>query len=411
MPVQRFVFSKNILASICFVLFSTMTFAQHTVHHSHGDGSCDHIKHSCGKGLEFVLGSKERTPVRKLVDPNKRSITCTNVSTFDPDYDTDMPVAAQDAFDYALDIMDDIFITSVPITLDVVWEDVPGNVIGFAGSGAWRANLPFHPESNKWYPEALTNHYKGSQHNGSADVDVTLDSSANWYFGTDGNPAWNQIDLVTVIIHEVSHGLGYAGTASSNGTPGNTTIGWLNWPNIYDPFIEDGMGVETFSLPNNSQTLLNALTSDDLFFNGFYTNGSNGGTPPKIKSDAPYIQGSSYSHLADEFADETMRSFIVTGDAIHSLDTLGVSIMRDMGWEVCNDNCPDEMTVSNGNELDGFQDHQAAFESDGAIESSQDINAGLDVIYDSQISVELLSGFEVEASTNFEILINGCGDN
>lgn len=402
---------KKILPLFICSLFYISSYAQHTAVHNHDNGTCDHFSHSCGKGLEVKLGSKERTPIKRLVDPTRRSVTCTNVSNFVPTYDSDMPTAAQTAFDYALDLMEDIFVADVDITLDVVWEDVPGNVIGFAGSGAWRANLPFHPETNKWYPEVLTNEYKGSQHNSSADIDVTLDSSANWYFGTDGNPAWNEIDLVTVIIHEVSHGLGFTGTASSNGTPANTTIGWLTWPNIYDPFVEDGNGVSVLGLPINSQTLLDALTGDDLFFNGFYTNGSNGGTPAKLKSDDPYVQGSSYSHLDDIYADETMRSFIVTGDAIHTMDTLGVAMMRDMGWEVCNDNCPDEMTVSNGNELDGNQTYQAAFESDGDIESIQDISGGIEVFYDSQTSIELLSGFEVDANTNFEAFINGCGDN
>lgn len=402
----------KILLPLFFLSFCTgqNAFAQHTpIEESHvGDSE---VLYKCACGLEFRLGSKDRTPVRKLRDANRSQITCTDVSVFDPTYESDMPADAQDAFDYALDILEDMFVADVDITLDVVWEDVPGNVIGFAGSGAWRANLSFHPEPNKWYPEALTNEYKGSQHNSGPDIDVTLDSSANWYFGTDGNPGWNEIDLVTVIIHEVSHGLGFTGTANSNGTPANTTVGWLNWPNIYDPYVEDGAGVSILSLPNNSQTLLDALTGDDLYFNGIYTNGSNGGTPPKIKSDDPYIQGSSYSHLADEFADETMRSFIVTGDAIHTMDTLGISMMRDMGWAVCNDNCPDEMTVSNGNELDGNQDYQSIFESDGEIQSIQNISGGIDVFYDSKTCVELLEGFEVDANTNFEIIIDGCGDN
>ena len=399
---------QKLLPLFIFALCFGYSNAQHNHANEKGDYLVEHL-HSC-KGLEAVLGSKDRVPVRKFRDAN-RSITCTNVSSFVPSYEADMPAAAQTAFDYALDLLEDIFIAEIPITLDVVWEDVPGNVIGFAGAGAWRANLSFHPEPNKWYPEALTNEYKGSQHNSSADIDVTLDSSANWYFGTDGNPPWNQIDLVTVIIHEVSHGLGFTGTANSNGTASGTTLGWLNWPNIYDPYVEDGNGVQTLSLPNNSTTLLNALTSDDLYFSGIYTNGSNGGTPPKIKSDSPYVQGSSYSHLSAEYADETMRSFVVTGDAIHTLDTLGISMMRDMGWSVCNDNCPNEMTVSNGNELSGNQDYKVIFESDGEIESSQNVSGGIDVFYDSKICVELIEGFEVDANTNFEIILDGCGDN
>ena len=402
-------FIAPLILLIC-VLFSMSTTAQDEINNKL-HGSCNHITGKCCKGLEVKLGSKDRIPVRKLPDTNRSSTTCSNVSNFVPTYTTGMPTAAQNAFNYALSLMEDMFVASVPITLSVVWEDVPGNVIGFAGAGQWRANLSFHPEPNKWYPEALTNEFRGSQHNPGPDINVTLDSSANWYFGTDGNPPWNQIDLVTVVLHEVSHGLGFTGTANSNGTAINTTVGWLNWPNIYDPFVERSNGTSILSYANNTQSLLNALTSNDLYFNGTYTNGSNGGTPPKLKSDSPYIQGSSYSHLADEFAGETMRSFVVTGDAIHTLDDLGISMMRDMGWNVCYDNCPGQMTVSNGNELNGTQSHQVAFESNGAIQSTQNIDGGINVIYDSQTSIELLSGFEVNSNTDFEIVLNGCGDN
>ena len=36
----------------------------------------------------------------------------------------------------------------------------------------------------------------------------------DWYFGTDGNTPAGDFDFVTVVMHELAHGLGYAGTMS-----------------------------------------------------------------------------------------------------------------------------------------------------------------------------------------------------
>ena len=40
------------------------------------------------------------------------------------------------------------------------------------------------------------------------DIVANFNSSFNWYLGTDGN-AGMQFDLMTVVLHELGHGLGF----------------------------------------------------------------------------------------------------------------------------------------------------------------------------------------------------------
>lgn len=82
--------------------------------------------------------------------------------------------------------------------------DGPGGGLGSAGA------TNFFGVAGAFRPAAMIPLFTGSDPNpGSADINMNIDTSENWYFGTDGNPAFNQIDLITVILHEVSHGLGY----------------------------------------------------------------------------------------------------------------------------------------------------------------------------------------------------------
>lgn len=42
------------------------------------------------------------------------------------------------------------------------------------------------------------------------DIGGSLDNGEPWYFPTDGNAPEDTVDLMTVVLHEIAHGLGYA---------------------------------------------------------------------------------------------------------------------------------------------------------------------------------------------------------
>ena len=72
----------------------------------------------------------------------------------------------------------------------------------------------------------------------------------------------------------------------------------------------------------------------------------------------------------------------------------------------CSSGCPPN--YAGANQLTGTQTTVADYETNGAIESNQVINA--DVDYDSGTMIDLLQGFEVKLGKLFHAFIDGCGN-
>ena len=65
-----------------------------------------------------------------------------------------------------------------------------------------------------FYPSALSNQFAGcDQATKEVDIIISINNSVNWYFGTDLAVGPGQYDLVSVVLHELCHGLGFFGTA------------------------------------------------------------------------------------------------------------------------------------------------------------------------------------------------------
>src|SRR5690625_6083781 len=91
------------------------------------------------------------------------------------------------------------------------------------------------------------------------DIRVNINCSFNdWYFGRDGNPPFGKIDFVTVVLHEIGHGIGFSVTLSA--LPGEEEDEFLEiarwglsyeetpYPYIYDRFAENGDRNSTISI-------------------------------------------------------------------------------------------------------------------------------------------------------------------
>src|SRR5262249_5196871 len=69
-----------------------------------------------------------------------------------------------------------------------------------------------------WYPPPLANKLNGSDLD-AADPDISAQFNSAlgttctfpnpWYYGLDGNPPGSQIDFLSVVLHEIGHGLGF----------------------------------------------------------------------------------------------------------------------------------------------------------------------------------------------------------
>lgn len=71
--------------------------------------------------------------------------------------------------------------------------------------------------------------------------------------------------------------------------------------------------------------------------------------------------------------------------------------------------CPSSYSAIDNNMLTGIQSLNDVYDTDGIIESTQQITNGAIVEYDSGISIDLLPTFEVDLGVMFHAFIDGCG--
>ncbi|MGF1532321.1 MAG: T9SS type A sorting domain-containing protein [Bernardetiaceae bacterium] len=262
-------------------------------------------------------------------------------STFIPIYASNFPDEAKPAIEFALAIWGTFLPSDVPIYASVNWIEQSGGTLASAGPAGFYLieEGPFAA----FYPAPLAEKIVGRSINAneSADMNIFVGDRRDWYYGTDGEPGGGQFDLVTIILHEVGHGLGFTGSGSMNARTGS--IGGAlqsdpdsRFPFAYDVFAENGDGQSLFKdFPNNSVALGDQLTGDNLFFNAPLSFGKLG-ERPQLYAPRTWSQGSSYSHL-DEARypvgnpNSLMSPQIGFNEVIHD-PGITFDIFADMGW-------------------------------------------------------------------------------
>jgi hypothetical protein len=268
------------------------------------------------------------------------------------------PQDARNAIERAFEIWSTHISSDVPIAIEANWIALAENTLGSAGPTNIVQFDPGEAEQvggqpNTWYTiaqaSAMTGEDLVSQFNINYDVVMNINCQWNsWYFGTDANPPIGQIDLVSVVVHEIGHGIGFLGSMSANNDTqeGSYGFGDSNSPIIFDRFTEDGSGtglLNASQFPNPSNTLYQALTGQlgGVFFDGTNANLVNEGSRVRLYAPSEWNGGSSYSHL-DQITftgteNALMRPRIPSAFAIHSPGPVFCGMLGDWGWPLGTD--------------------------------------------------------------------------
>ena len=310
--------------------------------------------------LPWPVAAQERPRFVRSGAP--RTVTLRAGSAITPSYVRPMPVPrdavpratitvtysgftpqAQAAFQFAVDIWASQIISPVPILIDAQFVPLGPGVLGAAGPWdyVYCTSSCAPAVANTWYPVALANKLVAADTlPGEPDIIAQFSSTfPSYYFGTNGAPPGGLYDFVSVVLHELGHGLGFSGLMQYSGGVGSWGFG-SGLPSIYDRFTINGSGqslINTSLFPNPSVALGAQLTSNNIYFDGPNTRPANGGLAGPLYAPATWAGGSSYSHWNEAsfppgHPNSLMTPFLNSAEAVHDPGNLTRAMFRDMGW-------------------------------------------------------------------------------
>jgi hypothetical protein len=166
--------------------------------------------------------------------------------------------------------------SAVPITVLATFEPLSCNassaVLGSAGPTEVWSFASGAPILNEWYHFALANKLAGVDLDpATAQIRARFNSNLGnagcltgfpFYLGLDSNHG-TAIDLVTVLLHEFSHGLGFSTTT-------NSTTGALlgGFPSVYDHFAYDLTAGKYWDQMNSAERVTSAINPRKLVWAG-----------------------------------------------------------------------------------------------------------------------------------------------
>ena len=307
-------------------------------------------------------GYYEKTLAQILEKANKKSlaINIPTVSTSEViiTYEVPPPANVKSVFEQAATTWANYLKSDVPIRIYVKWRPLATGILGSAGAYSSVRNFVGANKLNTWYPIALAEKMAHTNLNGTdSDIIATFNSDfPDWFIGTNGVPTNNQIDLYSVVLHEMGHGLGFIGQIQADVTSNSTSIATATYgyPGIFDQFIFDSKNkqlVDTLTYKKNSNELFKQIISDSLFFssNAVLRNNSNASArlyAPKPTQRNPtnpmgYIEGSSVYHVDQNTyppgnLNALMTPQIARGEITAQLGPIVKGIFNDLGWYSSN---------------------------------------------------------------------------
>lgn len=178
----------------------------------------------------------------------------------------------------------------------------------------------------------------------------TPPSGFTFYTGLNGNCLATEIDLYTVLLHELLHGVGFYGTAKINNGQivygGRDSTSPNNAPvfkaSIFDRFIKNGTSSNAAALTSfptvTPSSSLDSFLKSPLYFTGAKAVAAATAGQVKIFSPPVFADGSSESHLDGATylgsADALATNGLGAQEAYHDIGNIVRGVLQDIGWSL-----------------------------------------------------------------------------
>lgn len=182
------------------------------------------------------------------------------------------------AFQRAADIWGETLTSSVPIRVDAAFLPLTctanSAVLGSAGAYEIWSDFDNAPRANTWYPSALASKLAGAdvttpdvphivaRFNSRLGLFADCMPGSGFYLGLDNNFG-TQIDLVTVLLHELGHGLGFQ-TFTDYGTGEEI----MDIPSVWDHYLLDNRTNKTWVQMTAAERAASAVSGNGLSWSG-----------------------------------------------------------------------------------------------------------------------------------------------
>jgi hypothetical protein len=254
------------------------------------------------------------------------------------------------AFQYAADLwgarIDSDIVIRVDASFDVLDCNSSGAVLGAAGPSMFNRDFAHAPLSNTWFPPSLANIVAGSDINpGTTEITAFFNSRLGqsncltgvfFYYGLDGNEG-GDLDFVTVLTHELGHGLGFLSLVSPS--TGQLFLGRID---VFSNFLEDHSTGDLYPDMTDFERATAAVdgtqSTSGLHWTGPAAIVAGAGLSAGRHSSGhllmyapnPVEPGSSVSHWAKVMSPNKMMEPSFTA-ALHDID-LEIALFEDLGY-------------------------------------------------------------------------------
>jgi hypothetical protein len=253
------------------------------------------------------------------------------------------------AFQFAANIWASRLTSNVTIRVSAQFTPLACNatsaVLGSAGPTEIFRDFAGAPVASTWFAKALADALAATDLDAATpDINANFSSTigtpgcletSGWYYGLDGNSPVNRIDLVTVLLHEMGHGLGsltFVNLATGAKLGGLNDTFMLNLEN-------HGASPPDYPSMTDAQRVAASISTGNLHWTGANVRSASGlltagtvGDHVRMFAPNPAQPGSSVSHWDQVLTPNQLMEPIYTVP-LHN-PVLELPLFRDIAWTV-----------------------------------------------------------------------------